>query len=55
MILKKMNLSVPDIIAYDISKGFFVIEDFGLNTYTYFVYSSCILMKLNFESKSFPR
>ena len=34
-ILKKMNLSVPDIIAYDISKGFFVIEDFGLNTYTY--------------------
>ena len=30
-----MNLSVPDIIAYDISKGFFVIEDFGLNTYTY--------------------
>tara|TARA_B100000029_G_scaffold492377_1_gene553579 strand:- start:9745 stop:10728 length:984 start_codon:yes stop_codon:yes gene_type:complete len=34
-ILKKMNLSVPEIINYDISKGSFLIEDFGINTYTY--------------------
>ena len=29
-----MNLSVPKIINFDISKGFFLIEDFGVNTYT---------------------
>ena len=33
-ILEKMNLSVPKIINFDISKGVFLIEDFGLNTYT---------------------
>ena len=33
-ILEKMNLSVPKIINFDISKGFFLIEDFGINTYT---------------------
>lgn len=33
-ILEKMNLSVPKIINFDISRGFFLIEDFGLNTYT---------------------
>ena len=32
-ILKKMNLSVPNIINYDQSKGFFLIEDFGTSTY----------------------
>ena len=33
-ILEKMNLSVPKIINFDISRGVFLIEDFGLNTYT---------------------
>ena len=33
-ILEKMNLSVPEIIDADISKGIFLIEDFGINTYT---------------------
>ena len=32
-ILEKMNLSVPKIINFDISKGIFLIEDFGINTY----------------------
>ena len=32
-ILEKMNLSVPKIINFDISKGTFLIEDFGINTY----------------------
>ena len=33
-IFQKINLSVPKIISSDISKGFFLIEDFGTNTYT---------------------
>ena len=33
-ILEKMDLSVPKIINFDISKDFFLIEDFGINTYT---------------------
>ena len=33
-ILERMNLSVPKIINFDISKGIFLIEDFGINTYT---------------------
>ena len=32
-ILEKMNLSVPKIINYDLNKGIFLIEAFGLNTY----------------------
>ena len=32
-ILEKMNLSVPKIINFDISKGVFLVEDFGINTY----------------------
>ena len=33
-ILEKMNLSIPKIFNFDISKGFFLIEDFGINKYT---------------------
>ena len=32
-ILEKINLSVPKIVNFNISKGFFLIEDFGINTY----------------------
>ena len=32
-IFEKINLSVPKIINFNISKGFFLIEDFGINTY----------------------
>ena len=33
-IFEKINLSVPKIISFNISKGSFLIEDFGINTYT---------------------
>ena len=33
-IFEKINLSVPKIINFNISKGSFLIEDFGINTYT---------------------
>ena len=33
-IFEKINLSVPKIINFNISKGLFLIEDFGINTYT---------------------
>ena len=33
-IFQKMDLSVPKIINFNISKGIFLIEDLGTNTYT---------------------
>ena len=65
-IFEKMNLSVPKIINFNISKGFFLIEDFGINTYTnslkngeseYKLYNLAtdILIHINNQSKNLKK
>ena len=65
-IFRKMDLSVPKVFNFDLSKGLFLIEDFGSNTYTnslkkgesvvkLYGLATDILLYINKNSKNFQK